>query len=208
MRHTRIIITAILALLLINIFAATELKEGENLKPFSLKTIDDKVITLRVEDGKLTLTREYTDNGDKIVKKSYPDAVLIDFWTTWCVPCRAAYPYLQKLHEKFKPEEGQCKGGAEIIGISLDRKGSKIVKPFLKKIKVTYTILAGSTGKSGDEGLLRTAKDVGNKYKIIGVPVVYLIDSEGVIQHVHTGFKKEFMIELENMIKELISEEK
>lgn len=194
-------------LLLISIFSSAELKEGETLKPFSLKSIDDKVITLKVGEGRLTMIREFSEGGKKITHKSYPYAVLIDFWTTWCVPCRAAYPHLQKLHEKFKPREGQEEGNAEIIGISLDKKGSKIVKPFLKKIEVSYTILADSTGESSED-LLRTAKDVGDNYKVIGLPTVYLIDSKGIIQHVHTGFKKEHMEDLANMIQELISEGK
>jgi len=207
MRYIRPPGAVFLALLLINSFSSAELKEGETLKPFSLKSIDDKVITLKVEESRLTMIREFTESGEKVTKKSYPDAILLDFWSTWCVPCRAAYPHLQKLHEKFKPKEGQEEGGAEIIGLSLDRKGSKVVKPFLKKIKVFYTILADPTGESTEE-LLRAAKDVGDKYKVIGLPTVYLIDSKGTIQHVHTGFKKEHMKDLENMIQELISEEK
>jgi len=208
MRYLRSTILGIAALILINLFATAELKKGDKLYAFSLKSTEDKEITLKVNEDKLTLIEEFMENGKKIIKKTYPDVVLLDFWAIWCVPCRAAIPHLQKLYEKYKPKEGQDKGGVVLIGISLDRKGLKVVKPFVKKLKLKYIMLADSSGQSSDKDLLQTSKDIADKYKVIGLPVVYVVDSEGVIQHVHVGFKKEYIAKLESKIKKIISQGK
>ena len=114
-------------------------------------------------------------------------------------------PYLQKLHEKFKPGEEQKEGGAVIIGISLDRKGLKAVKPFVNKVKINYLIVADSPGSTGDENILHKAQDIAEAYEVVSLPTAYMVDSSGIIQNVHVGFKKEYVPELEEMFKKLVS---
>jgi len=101
-RHT---ITALIIMLLFSASISAELKKGEKLYPFSLKSIDDKVVTVKIDEGKLAVITEFTKDGKKVVQKIYPDAVLLDFWATWCPPCRVAIPHLQKLHDKYKPKK-------------------------------------------------------------------------------------------------------
>lgn len=202
------IITSILFFLFICIFALAVLKKGDKFHSFSLKSIDDKIVTVKLEDSKLSIITEFIKDGKKIKKKSYPDAILLDFWATWCVPCRAAMPYMQKIYEKYQPKEDQIRGGLELLGIALDRRGSKVVKPFFKKFKISYAMLADPTTGSNDEGLIRTTKDMKSRYRVQEIPVVYLIDSKGIIEHVHVGFKKRQIADLENTIKEIISGER
>jgi thiol-disulfide isomerase/thioredoxin len=207
MRLQARIMIVFLVILFVKSSAPAVLKTGDKFYAFSLKSIEDKVITVKLEKGQLTITSEFMENGRNVTKTSYPDAVLLDFWATWCVPCRAAMPYIQSIYEKFKEKEGQDKGGLELFGIAIDIEGSKVVKPFFKKFKITYSMLADPATGS-EQGLIRTAKDMKSLYKVQEIPVVYLIDSKGVIAHVHVGFKKEKITELENTIGEMIKGER
>jgi len=184
-----------------------ELKTGDKFHAFSLKSIEDKVITAKLEEGRLTIISEFTESGKAVTKKSYPEAMLLDFWATWCVPCRAGMPYMQNIYEKFRAKEGQDKGGLELFGIAIDIEGSRVVKPFFKKFKITYPMLADPTMGS-EQGLIRTAKDMKSSYKVQEIPAVYLIDSKGVITHVHVGFKKEYITELEKAVGEIVKGER
>lgn len=196
-------------MLLFHVSVFAELKKGEKLHPFSLKSIDDKVVTVKIDEDKLTVISEFTKDGEKVVQKHKPDAVLLDFWATWCPPCRVAIPHLQKLYKEYKPKKGQDEGGLLVIGISLDRNGSKAVKPFAKKLKLKYIMLADSTKESGqDDKLLRTARDASGKYKVQGIPTAYLFDAKGVIRDVHVGFREGLEVQIEDEIKKLITEEK
>lgn len=207
MKAYRYTIASIITLLLFSVSIFAELEKGEKLHPFSLKSIDDKTVTVKTEEDKLVVITEFTEDGEKVVKKHKPDAVLLDFWATWCPPCRAAVPSLQELHKEYKPEEKKDEGGLLVIGISLDRGGSKTVKPFAKQYKVTYIMLADSTDKSEDDDkLLRTAHNAGNKYKVQGIPTMYLLNSKGIIKDVHVGFRPGIEVQIENEIKKMIEE--
>jgi thiol-disulfide isomerase/thioredoxin len=181
------------------------IKPGEKFLPFALKNIDGREYTVLMEDGRLTLLVTETVNGEIRVTRSHPAAVLIDFWATWCVPCRAAMPYMQQLHEKYKPAEGQESGGLRLFGIDLDDKGSKVVRPFYEKLKITYPMLADPTSGPASDGVLRSAQDMKKPYDAQVIPVVYLIDASGTIVHVHQGFKKEHIEELEEAVRKALS---
>lgn len=183
----RLTIAALLCLFLISPLNGSILKKGEPFRPFSLISVDDEIFTVALTDGKLTVTIESITTGK--TKTIHPDAVLIDFWATWCVPCRAAMPYMQGLQDRNKTPQNTDTGGLIVLGIALDQSGSKIVKPFYKKLAFTYPMLADPT-KGQDDGLIHTAPEMKSQYKVQVLPVVYLIDSKGIIQHAHSGFKK------------------
>ena len=183
-----------------------QLKESEKLLPFSLKALDGAVVTVQTEEGKLIVITESTKNGKKSIKKIKPDVVLIDFWATWCPPCREEIPHLQKLHEKYRSKKGD--GGLVLIGIALERGGTKMLERFAKKLKLTYTLLAESTAKSDTKELLRTVGSVANRYKVSSIPTTYIIDAKGVIKSVHVGFSTGAEKELEKEIVELLPKEK
>jgi thiol-disulfide isomerase/thioredoxin len=192
------------ALFLLAVSSFAVLKPGDTFIPFSLLDVDDREYAVTLEDGRLTLTVTETAEGEIRAVKSHPDAVLVDFWATWCVPCRKAMPHLQGLHEKFGPAEGQAEGGLRIIGIALDDAGSKVVRPFYQKLKITYPILADPPKGEGTPGTVRSAKDMKGRYQVQEIPVVYLVDSKGRITHVHVGFKEEFVAELDQAVAGLM----
>jgi thiol-disulfide isomerase/thioredoxin len=195
---------ALLAVLLTASTASALMRPGDAFLPFSLKNIDGSEYAVIMEDGRLTLLITEIVNGERRVTKTHPAAVLIDFWATWCVPCRAAMPYMQRLHEKYKPAEDQESGGLRLFGIALDDKGSKVVRPFYEKLKITYPMLADPTEGSVSDGILHSAQDMKKPYDAQVIPVVYLIDAKGTIVHVHQGFKKEHIDELEEAVKKAL----
>jgi thiol-disulfide isomerase/thioredoxin len=203
MKHAKILTILAIVLLLSNTVNGAILKKGDKFLPFSLVSSRDDIYTVTLEDGKLTVRIKPMKGGEEMVL--HPDSVLLDFWATWCVPCRKAMPYMQKLHEKYKPAESENAGGLILLGISIDDKGNKVVKPFFNKLDYTYPMLADPT--EGDDEVIRTAKNMKSRYKVQAIPVVYLIDSKGIIQHAHTGFKEKDIEDIESVINTL-SEEK
>ncbi len=84
-----------------------------------------------------------TPSGDSLSLESLKGKViLVDFWATWCKPCVAGMPDVQKIYEKYQSK------GLTVLGISIDEDGTKKVSPFLtkSKTKFTYPILLDSTG--------------------------------------------------------------
>jgi peroxiredoxin/YHS domain-containing protein len=97
--------------------------------------------------------------------------LLVDFWATWCAPCIASMPGLQKLHDK------NAGRGFSVVGISIDEEGAKKVKPFLAKRKLTYPILLDADTRS----------PVWKAFGVHGVPAVFLVDRDGQIVKQWTG---------------------
>jgi peroxiredoxin len=90
--------------------------------------------------------------------------VVLDFWATWCVPCRVEIPGYVELQRKY------AKDGLVIIGVSLDQEGPAVVKAFLAKHNVNYTIVMGDD-------------DIVNAFGgIDAYPTTYIIDRDGIIR--------------------------
>ncbi|MGH7680354.1 MAG: TlpA family protein disulfide reductase [Candidatus Eiseniibacteriota bacterium] len=100
--------------------------------------------------------------------------VILDFWATWCGPCKAEIPHLIALQDKYK---GQ---GLEIVGVSLDEGGVNDVKPFAEEQKINYTMLVTSGGPSAP-----AAKAYGG---ITGIPTTFVIDKKGTIVKKFLGY--------------------
>lgn len=106
-----------------------------------------------------------TLSDKEVSKDSFKGKILLlDFWATWCKPCVAAMPDLQKLYEKHAGE------GLEILGVSIDDKTAKAVKPFIAKRKFSYPIAI-----DGGESPAWQA------YRVKGIPALFLIDQKGKI---------------------------
>jgi len=89
--------------------------------------------------------------GEPVVLENYRgQAVLLDFWATWCKPCVKSMPALQKLHEQFAAK------GFSVAGISTDENGRKAVEPFIKKHKTRIRFC--STPRKTRRGKLAKSK--------------------------------------------------
>ncbi len=96
--------------------------------------------------------------------------VLVNFWATWCGPCRVEMPGFQKVYEDLKGE------GFVILGLATDREGRGVVQRYVEERGVTYPIALSSNRLEQDFGGLR------------GLPMSYLVDRSGVIRHRVFGF--------------------
>ena len=197
------IVAALAVIVLLGAPSFAILKPGAKLVPFSLKNVDGKDYTVTMEEGRLTVIVAETVGGETKTVKSHPAAVLVDFWATWCVPCRKAMPHMQRLSETYKPAGASPDGGLCVLGIALDDAGGKVVVPFYNKLKISYPMLADAPS-SAVPGLSVTARDMKKAYDVQEIPVVYLIDATGTITHAHIGFKESHIAELDAAVKALV----
>jgi thiol-disulfide isomerase/thioredoxin len=93
--------------------------------------------------------------------------VLLDFWATWCGPCRMAMPGVQKIHEKFKDKP--------VVVIGMNTSENKDPVAYMKEKKFTY-------------GLLLNAETIGDKYNISGIPAFFLIGPDGKLLWQEVGY--------------------
>jgi len=118
--------------------------------------------SLPTVDGKtFTLSDEFKKPGNVVV---------LDFWATHCEPCLKEIPYLVDIQDDYS------KKNVQVVGVSLDRSTSK-TKSKAEELKVNYPVPLDPGG----------AKLV-SKYKVMRIPVTYIIDKKGIIRYVHSGF--------------------
>ena len=116
--------------------------KGELAPAFTLPGLDGNMVSLADYKGKI---------------------VLLNIWATWCPPCVAEMPSMEKLYQELKDED------FEILAVSIDVTGSKIVAPFMKKHKLSFPALTDTQGT------------IKNLYQTTGVPESFIIDKNGVI---------------------------
>lgn len=179
------------------------LAPGAKLVPFALMDVDGRDTAVALEDGRLTVTVAGAAGGEAGAIKLRPAGVLIDFWATWCVPCRKSMPHMQRLHEAFGPA-GRPEGGLLVLGIALDDAGGKVVRPFVQKLKLTYPMLADPPAGPVAAGAAATAKDMKRRYGVQEVPVVYLFDAAGTVVHAHVGATDEQAAALDRAVAALL----
>lgn len=111
--------------------------------------------------------------------------VVVDFWASWCAPCKEEMPVLESLYKRFKDQ------GLVVIGVSVDNEAAN-AKKFLSSVKVSFPVVH-------DAG-----HGVADKFKPPRMPTSYVIDKAGKIRFVHAGFRKEDAKKLEDEITKLL----
>lgn len=112
--------------------------------------------------------------------------VLVDFWASWCAPCKQEMPVLERLYQKYK------KDGLVIVAVSVDNDASNIAD-FLKQVRVTFPIVHDQDHKVAD------------RFKPPRMPSSYIVDRKGIVRHVHGGFRPDDAATLESEIKALLA---
>ena len=113
--------------------------------------------------------------------------VMINFWASWCGPCRQEMPILEKLHAKYKPM------GFTMIGINVEP-DSTLAAGWLKSTPVTFPIL------------FDTRSEVSKLYSVAGMPSTVIIDRKGNLRWLHRGYKPGDENEYMNEIRALVME--
>jgi peroxiredoxin len=103
-------------------------------------------------------------NGQMVSLADYKGKVVVlNIWATWCPPCVEEMPSMEKLHQELKDE------GFEILAVSIDISGTKAVIPFMKKHKLSFSVLTDTKGA------------IKSLYQTTGVPESFIIDKDGII---------------------------
>jgi cytochrome c biogenesis protein CcmG/thiol:disulfide interchange protein DsbE len=155
MSTKRLIIYGIVALCLLGLYLAgrrasskPKVTASGNLAPdFTLTDLDGRKLTLSDYKGKV---------------------VLLDFWATWCTPCRAEIPHFVEMQNKYGPQ------GFQVVGISMDD-DAKPVREFYQQYKLNYPVAIGDD---------KLADKFGG---VFGLPINFIIDQEGRIHSRHAG---------------------
>jgi thiol-disulfide isomerase/thioredoxin len=111
--------------------------------------------------------------------------VTLDFWATWCGPCRKELPVIQKISEQFRDEN------VVFLAASVDADTSK-VRPYVKKSELSLPVAF--------------AQSVGRAYGASSIPTLFLIDAAGMIRYVHVGYHPDLEEVLPLQIRELLQE--
>lgn len=127
-----------------------------------------------------------TSNGYITLKSLKGRVVYVDFWASWCDPCRESFPWMNQMQERY------AKQGLSIVAINLD-KDRKLADQFLNEVPVNFKVAFDPEGK------------VATAYNVLGMPSSYLIDRGGNIHYVHVGFKAFSKADLEARIKSLLN---
>jgi len=125
-----------------NLSGRPRLGKGVSAPDFALPDLDGKTVNLADYKGKV---------------------VLLNIWATWCPPCVEEMPSMEKLHQELKDED------FEILAVSIDVSGAKAVIPFMKKLKLSFSVLTDT------EGAIKSL------YQTTGVPESFIIDKQGII---------------------------
>ncbi|MEP6676972.1 MAG: TlpA disulfide reductase family protein [Ferruginibacter sp.] len=144
--------------------ATAQIQSGNQAPEISLPNANDSIINLSSLKGKV---------------------VLVDFWASWCGPCRKSIPSVVRLYNKYKDN------GFEVLGVSLDEKKSEWLKA-VKYFRMKYTLI---------NDIAAWNSKVAAAYQVEAIPASFLLDRDGKIIMVDEEGKK-----LENKIKELLQQ--
>jgi peroxiredoxin len=146
--------------------AATPLGPTSLAPDFTLRTLEGQNLRLGEQRGRV---------------------VLVNFWATWCGPCRQEMPHLNKLYEKYKSS------GFVLLGVNVDD-DARQAAGVAGKLGVTFPVLPDAD------------KRVSKQYDLSAMPSTVLIDRDGRVRYLHRGYQNGFETTYEKQIRELLKE--
>ena len=156
--------------LLVTVFAATSLAssglEGQLAPDFALKSSTGENLRLSEYRG---------------------DVVMINFWATWCGPCRQEMPLLDELYTRYE------RVGFNLLGVNIDDDSRRAMQ-MVEDLGVSFPVLFDAR------------KEVSKLYEVEAMPVTVLVDREGNVRHVHHGYKPGYEDKYLDQIRSLLRE--
>ena len=155
-----------------SVFLLSHCSKGEKepasgLAPdFTLKSFDGQEITLSQLKGKV---------------------VLLDFWATWCGPCKESIPHLIQLYKNYRER------GFELVGMNVDKGDGQVVRRFIMSMDIPYPVVTAP-------------EDVVRSYRVTGITAAFLIDKDGKIRERMVGFSGAIAQQLNTKVADLTSE--
>ncbi|MDZ7644188.1 MAG: TlpA disulfide reductase family protein [Woeseiaceae bacterium] len=127
-------------------------------------------------------------SGDNMRLSEYRgDVVMINFWATWCGPCRQEMPLLDDLYSRYE------RVGFKLLGVNIDDDSRRAME-MVEELGVNFPVLF-------DE-----SKDVSRLYQVEAMPVTVLVDRSGTVRHVHHGYKPGYEQKYLTQIRSLLRE--
>lgn len=115
------------------------------------------------------------------------NVVMINFWATWCGPCRQEMPLLDEMHARYS------RVGFSLLGVNIDDDPKRAIE-MIDSLGVSFPVVFDSD------------KSVSDLYDVSAMPVTILLDREGIVRHVHYGYKPGYEDKYVAQIRELIRE--
>jgi len=120
--------------------------------------------------------------------RQYTGQVLyLDFWASWCGPCAKSFPFMNKMEHAFK------KQGLKIIAVNLDENKDD-AHDFLVKVPAKFTVVSDNE------------QQCAKALNVQAMPSTYIIDKQGVVRHIHLGFRDGETDKLQMVIEQLLAE--
>ena len=115
------------------------------------------------------------------------DVVMINFWATWCGPCRQEMPLLDELYSRYQ------RVGFSLLGVNIDDDSRKAMN-MVSELGVSFPVLFDNR------------KEVSKMYEVDAMPVTVILDREGTVRHVHQGYKPGYEVKYLDQIRSLLRE--
>jgi len=129
-----------------------------------------------------------TTSGQPVTLANYKGYVLVmDFFATWCIPCKESIPHMNGLNRKYG------KQGLQVLGISVDEGGEREVKNFIAERKISYPVAVAP-------------EDLQTEYGLRSIPTIYVINKKGLVAEKYQGFSEQTGRAMEETIKRLLAE--
>jgi thiol-disulfide isomerase/thioredoxin len=144
---------------------------GERYGPVALPAaLRTSGLTVAAEQGALApdFLLERLDDGELRLSEFRGRAVVLNFWATWCEPCRKEMPLFVEAYDRYRDE------GLEIVAVNL-QEGKDGIRGFAADFGMDFAIGIDRDGEVGDD------------YRLLGLPTTFFIDPNGVVQHVFRG---------------------
>ena len=167
LRYLVFLIASMLSALLVTTPAFTEIPGGVRKAPdFTLKSATGRNVKLSELRGRV---------------------VLVNFWATWCTPCKEELPFFNTLYHRYQNL------GLEVLGVNIDKVSSQ-ASQMSAALGLSFPVLFDPAGRTS------------NLYQIRTMPTTYLVAKDGTLRHVHWGFgpaeRDRYELEIRTLLKE------